>query len=91
MYKKCIECEFHKIIPDPDFNDWFNSDDEAIVCTKVKKDPDTTSKYLVDKQPFKTIDVALRPYQTKHVDVPSWCPISTKELRDKKLNKILGV
>ena len=85
----CKECEFHKVIPDPDLSDWFNADDEAIVCTMVIKEPDMKSEYRVDKCGFRAIDVALRPYQTKNVEQPDWCPISLKEMRDKKINLII--
>ncbi len=91
MYNKCIECPFHRVVPDPDPTDWFNADDEAIVCSKVKRIPDTKSKYNVDRQEFKPIDVALRPYQTKKVDVPDWCPISTREIRNNKIVEILNL
>lgn len=43
----CINCPFHKIIPDPDPTDWFNADDEAILCLKVSKDPNPKSQYQV--------------------------------------------
>lgn len=89
MYKKCIECPFHKVIDDPDIYAW-NADDEALVCTKVRRDPDPKSRYMVDRQPFKPVDVALRPYQTKNVEVPDWCPISTSVKRDEKIEKILN-
>jgi len=52
MYKKCIECPFHKVIDDPDIYDSWNADDEALVCTKIKRDPDPKSRYMVDRQPF---------------------------------------
>jgi len=90
MYKKCIECPFHKVIDDPDIYDSWNADDEALVCTKIKRDPDPKSRYMVDRQPFKPVDVALRPYQTKNVEVPDWCPISTSVKRDEKIEKILN-
>ena len=86
---KCINCKFHKIIPDPDPLDWFCADDEAIVCTKMIHEIDLKSKYGVDRQKFRPIDIGLRSYQTKNVGVPDWCPISTKELRDKKIENIL--
>lgn len=86
---KCIECPFHKIVPDPDPHDWFNMDDEAIVCTKVKRTPIINTEYLSDKQEFKPIDVGLRPYQTKNVEIPDWCPISLSKLRNEKLEEIL--
>lgn len=86
---KCISCLYHRIVPDPDPTDWFNADDEAIVCMKVKREPDPISKYGVDRQPFQPIDVALRPYQTKNVDAPDWCPISVSKKRDDKIENIL--
>lgn len=89
MYDKCTDCPFHKIIPDPDPTDWFNRDDEAIVCTKITRPIDKNSNYGVDRQQFKPIDVALRPYQTKNVNSPEWCPISKDKLRNDKLEKIL--
>lgn len=89
MYSKCIECPFHRVVSDPDPSDYFNADDVAIICQKVPKEPDKNSKYNVDRYPFQAIDVALRPYQTKNVTPPSWCPISIQNLRDDKLNDIL--
>lgn len=89
MNSNCINCKFHSVIPDPDLNDSFNSDDVAIICTKVEKEVDKNSKYLVDRQKFKAIDVALRPYQVKKVKSPDWCPISIKNLRDQKIDDII--
>jgi hypothetical protein len=89
MYNKCIDCPFHKIIPDPDPTDWFNADDEAIVCKKVERKADPNSKYGVDRQSFRPIDVAIRPHQTKNVKAPDWCPISLSKQRDDKLENIL--
>lgn len=73
--EKCVKCPYHKVVADPDPNDWFNDDDEAIVCTKVSQEPDQNSKYQSDKQSHKTIEGSLRPYQTKNVEVPNWCPL----------------
>ena len=87
---KCIDCPFHKIIPDPDMYDSFNYDDEAIICIKMPVDIDAKSKYPVNRCGFKPIDVALRPYQTKNVDAPDWCPISLQTQRDKKIENILN-
>jgi hypothetical protein len=76
-------------VNDPDLYDPWNTDDEAIVCMKVKKEPDKDSKYQVDRLPFKIVDVGLRPYQKKNVKSPDWCPVSKIALRDKKINEIL--
>ena len=85
----CIECQFHKIIQDPDPHDWFNDDDEAIVCTKCTQIPDTKSKYSADRSSNKVIEGSLRPYETKNVKIPNWCPISITNKREEKLNTIL--
>lgn len=90
MYKKCIDCPFHKVVEDPDPYDSWNSDDEALVCTKVRREPDPKSRYQVDRLPYKPIDVGLRPYQKKNVDVPDWCPISTSTIRNEKIENILN-
>lgn len=89
QYERCIDCPNHKVVEDPDPTDWFNQDDVALVCTKVMKVTDKKSEYLVDRYPFKSIDTGLRPYQTKNVKVPQWCPISISALREKKLNEII--
>lgn len=58
--ENCMDCPFHKIMADPDPNDWFNDDDEKIVCTKINKN----------------ITTACRPYnRRKESEIPEWCPI----------------
>lgn len=73
----CLDCKYHKVIADPDPNDWFNDDDEAIVCTKVKNDrQDTASKWVADRQEFKVVSGSCRPYNLrKEGDIPKWCPL----------------
>lgn len=85
---KCVNCSFHRIIPDPDPTDWFNADDEAIVCIKVLKDKDLSSVYQVDRCGFRPISVGDRPYQIKNVEQPKWCPLKML-LRDEILTKLL--
>ena len=41
MITNCIDCEFHRVINDPDPNDSFCSDDMAVVCTKMKNEKQT--------------------------------------------------
>ena len=89
MYDRCIDCPFHKRVSDPDLYDPWNADDEAIVCTKTKKVPNPNSKYLVDRIPYQSVDVGLRPYQVKNVKPPEWCPVSKAVLRNKKIDEIL--
>jgi len=73
----CLDCPFHMVIPDPDPDDWFNDDDEAVVCRKVNNDKmDLDSKYAADRQAFKTITVSCRPYnKRKESKTPKWCPL----------------
>ncbi|PLX26974.1 hypothetical protein C0583_05285 [Candidatus Parcubacteria bacterium] len=57
----CIDCSYHRELPDPDPDDWFCDDDVKVVCTK--------------KKPSKNITVACRPYNTRNeCDIPEWCP-----------------
>ena len=43
----CLDCPHHKVIADPDPDDWFNDDDCATVCTKMKNDKqDKKSKWV---------------------------------------------
>jgi len=73
-----MECPFHKVIADPDPHDWFNDDDMAVVCTKMPNDKQNKkSLYAAERQEFRTINVAMRPYQIKkeNIKIPTWCPL----------------
>lgn len=57
--KNCTECENHKVVPDPDMDDWFCDDDVAVVCSKM-------GKYITR---------GCRPYKyIEECDIPDWCP-----------------
>lgn len=73
----CLDCPFHKIIPDPDPHDSFNADDVAVVCTKTNNLPNENSLYAADRQQYKPISVGDRPYQINHeyIKIPTWCPL----------------
>lgn len=71
--KHCVECPYHKVVSDPDPDDWFNDDDCAILCTQLEKSKDS-------RFPYKAIDVALRPYQVDKVKVPSYCPLLNENI-----------
>lgn len=59
-YSNCTECPAHKVLPDPDPNDWFNDDDVKVVCGHADRN----------------ITVACRPYRVKaECEVPNWCPL----------------
>ncbi len=56
----CIDCKHHRVLPDPDPDDWFCDDDEKVLCTLAKK----------------LVTVACRPHhKRKECTVPSWCPL----------------
>lgn len=56
----CMDCPYHIVKSDPDPNDWFNDDDEKVICSKNGK----------------TITVACRPYQKRReCSIPHWCPL----------------
>ena len=71
----CTMCAMHKVLPDPDPDDWFCDDDVKVKCTAAK---DQTPKYtalghLKSGEPYVT--VACRPYMVKkECDIPEWCP-----------------
>jgi len=70
---KCVDCKYSEIKADPDPDDWFCQDDQKIVCMAEN---------------HRVIDCALRPYQTKNVESPDWCPLK-KMKRRETLNEIL--
>ena len=74
--KSCVSCKSHKIIADPDPSDWFCDDDVALVCTLVKnRNRKSKSRYLADKNEFKSVMVSMRPYMVeKETPIPDWCP-----------------
>jgi hypothetical protein len=76
----CLDCENHKVIPDPDPFDWFNDDDVAVVCVIFPNDDrDVESEYLADRQEFKCVTGSCRPYnKRKESDRPKWCPLINK-------------
>jgi hypothetical protein len=62
-----MDCAFHVVARDPDPNDWFCDDDEAVLCSKMP-----ASKEL----PHKAVTVACRPYnKRKECETPKWCPL----------------
>lgn len=77
----CLECTNHKIIPDPDPNDWFCDDDVAVVCLSASNDKQNTeSKWISDRHPNKVIEPSIRPFKVeKEATVPSWCPLKNTQ------------
>ena len=33
----CIDCPAHRVLPDPDLDDWFCDDDVKVVCGHAKR------------------------------------------------------
>lgn len=75
--KSCLKCKHHKVIPDPDPNDSFCSDDMAVVCTLVPNpNRKPGSRYLADHHENRPVTVSCRPYKLKYeTNRPGWCPL----------------
>lgn len=73
----CLDCPHHRVINDPDPDDWFCDDDMAIVCTKMPNPrQDTSSRHEADRSKFRIVGCAIRPYNLREEgDVPKWCPL----------------
>lgn len=75
--KLCVNCAFHRIIPDPDLSDSFNYNDMAMVCTKIKN-PKQNEKdtHVANRQQFRIITCTDRPYEVERNGTrPTWCPL----------------
>lgn len=85
MITNCIDCEFHKIINDPDPHDSFCMDDVAVVCTKMKNTKqDKDSIYAASRQEYAIITCACRPYRIrKESEKPKSCPLEKEKIKDK--------
>jgi hypothetical protein len=70
----CHDCAFHKVVRDPEPDDWFNTDDEATLCTKTG--PSGSKSQYGHEFPHRAITSADRPYQSrKYSTRPGWCPL----------------
>jgi len=73
----CISCPYHKVIKDPDPDDWFNDDDMAVVCTKLPNDEIgkyRSPAYFIG-QNYKVVSSALRPPELSNFNwIPDFCP-----------------
>lgn len=81
-YANCMDCPDHLLVEDPDPNDWFCDDDVAVVCTASPRPVRENTEYAVDRQPFRSITVGCRPYNTrKECSSPDWCPLKKRAKR----------
>lgn len=56
----CMDCPFHQVLPDPDFDDEFCMDDEKVLCVRA-------NEFVTTK---------CRPHHKRsECRVPSWCPL----------------
>ena len=78
--ENCLDCKHHALVPDPDPDDWFCDDDEAVLCKETPNPTrDVKSKWASDRQPFRAVTRSSRPYQTRRDSkVPDWCPLLEK-------------
>ena len=80
--KYCIQCPFHKRVPDPDPDDWFNDDDETLLCTHPRcpvDDYTNRQREYYKKRGWigegRVITSGERPYHINKEKVPSYCPL----------------
>lgn len=80
----CLDCEYHQVIRDPDPDDWFCSDDLAVVCSLTPNpERDVISRWTSDHSRFKAITKSCRPhYLKKESTTPSWCPLNLGEMEN---------
>lgn len=73
----CMDCPNHKVIADPDPDDWFCDDDKAVVCSiSIHENRDPKSRHLADRSEFRPIQVGIRPHHLrKETEPPVWCPL----------------
>jgi len=76
----CLDCESHEVINDPDPNDWFCDDDQAVVCQlTLNNKQNKSSKYAADHNQYKAVAVSVRPYKLRaEAAAPEWCPKTEK-------------
>lgn len=72
----CVTCPHHRVISDRDPEDWFNDDDQAVVCSITQNpSPNPDAKYPADRSVYRRVGGSLRPYEVKNVQQPDWCPL----------------
>ena len=72
----CADCQHHRVIQDPDPDDWFNDDDVAVVCTLEEKNTVKHSRRASERQDRRLVTAACRPYNVKKESTrPDWCPL----------------
>jgi len=82
-YKNCIDCPNHRVINDPDPEDWFNDDDVAVVCILAKNDEKGKfPESVAYAQDFRVITSMCRPYNTREESkTPASCPLKQTPVR----------
>lgn len=97
MIERCVDCKYHTVLPDPDPNDSFNSDDVALICTHPKCPKGEQADYVKRRgwdKLGKVITFAERPYNIPKEKVPEFCPLLprdryTKFIKSWKRNRYL--
>lgn len=85
----CIDCQHHRVLDDPDPQDWFCDDDKAVVCSKTPRvTPRRSSGQPVDMQEHRAVTVACRPYNLRNESPrPNWCPLVSEAPPDHATNR----
>lgn len=72
----CIDCPHHRIMSDPDPDDWFNDDDEALVCLHPECHREYSSAEERCYRGWKSVVIegSCRPYEIPKITIPEYCP-----------------
>ena len=80
--KYCVQCPFHERVADPDPDDWFDDDDEALLCIHpncpVDDYTDLQREYYKKRgwiEKGRVITSSERPFNINKEKVPSYCPL----------------
>jgi len=79
---RCGDCPHHRCVSDKDPEDWFNDDDQAVVCTLMPNpDRNKSSKHPADHSAHRIVAAACRPYEISKVRTPKWCPLKQRAVK----------
>ena len=82
----CTQCPHHKVVADPDIDDWFCDDDVAVRCSLSSKTPQRWGNGINYRIGDPMVTVGCRPYNIEKecTPIPDWCPLkASKDATDK--------
>lgn len=80
--ENCLDCPNHRVLADPDPDDWFCDDDKAVACALAPNpEQNANSRYAASRNPQRLVTLSCRPYRLREESQrPAWCPlVATRE------------